>query len=751
MKTRKRNRCALLALVAALCLSVLAFCALSVSPTTTAEASHSSTGTNTVDEWNGTQESDNLINIGGDSTKSDGYELTSLGWNLGEQSNQIYSKARWYDNVGLDTAEYGWGIQAKGSSDDIGLKDFTKGVWYPITLSDADRVKANKGDLKVYAEAIYYRQNIAFCTHYISLKIFFLDADGKQLAVKEVTNTIDKSAYTLRVLGYNVPANTASMRYYVSNWGSHTARPFIGGMQCWLVDKTAPAAKDITLDKSGISDVANSVAITGDTVKYIVDFDEKVSVSSFGTAKLAIGGADANITGAGSLVTENGVSKVIYTFTLPELAKSGTMSLYSVSRLTVKDEAVNEFTYNNSSPSSGTLTFYKTMNVSSTLDKLTFKGNSTAVYGTDYTAMLTAATGYDLPSAITVKIGGTAAARAAYTYNKSTGAITIKATYIKGDITIEANGVAKQTQVTLDRNGGTGGSASVTATYDQELPLIDIPSLKGYTFLGYYTAANGGTQYYNGNGQGVRKCDFYSPITLFAQWKANEYSVKYIGNKPTNASSDLSGTMDNFKFSYDESGTLAKNKFTLKGYTFLGWATSASGNVVYQDGATIKNLSETDGDVISLYAVWKTNTYNVSYDSNKPSSASGISEGNTTRTSHTYDKIENLGTNRYSLVGWTFLGWAKTPEATEAEFEDAITVKNLTAIQDDEIKLYAVWKANAYTVSYNANKPTGASTSISGTMPETSFVYDKATRLHKSVTLLKATRSSAGHTKATTP
>ena len=737
MKTQKKNRCALSALVAALCLSVLAFCALSVSPTTTAEASHSSTGTNTVDEWNGTQESDNLINIGGDSTKSDGYELTSLGWNLGEQSNQIYSKARWYDNVGLDTAEYGWGIQAKGSSDDIGLKDFTKGVWYPITLSDADRVKANKGDLKVYAEAIYYRQNIAFCTHYISLKIFFLDADGKQLAVKEVTNTIDKSAYTLRVLGYNVPANTASMRYYVSNWGSHTARPFIGGMQCWLVDKTAPAAKDITLDKSGITDVANSVAITGDTVKYIVDFDEKISVDSYGTAKLAIDGTDAKITGAGSLVTENGASKIIYTFTLPELAKSGKLSLYSVSGLTIKDEAGNTLTYNNSSPASGMVTFYKTMSVTSKLGKLTFTGNAKAVYGTDYSATITAATGYNLPSAVTVKIGGTAASGSAYTYNKATGKITIKGSQIKGDIIVEANGVAKQTTVTLDRNGGAGGSASVTATYEQSMPTIDIPSLKGYTFLGYYTAANGGKQYYNGNGQGVLNCDFYSPITLYAHWKANEYSVKYIGNKPANASSSLSGTMENSSFTYDENETLTDSGYTLKGYSFLGWATTANGNVVYQDGAAVKNLSETNGATITLYAVWKANTYNVRYDSNKPRNASGIIEGNTATTSHTYDKIESLGTNRYSLVGWTFLGWAKNSDATAAEFEDTVTVKNLSDEDGGIVKLYAVWKANAYTVIFNGNKPAGASTSISGTMANVPLTYDNGENLPEVGYMLK--------------
>lgn len=707
-------------LITALCLSVLSFFALSTFPTTTAVASRSSLGTNTVDEWSGTQTTGNLITIGKGS-------LTSQGWTI---HSEINGEAKWYEDVKLETEGYGWGIQAAGSSDDIGNSDYDNGVWFPITLSEADKIKANKGDLTVSAAALYYCQT--WSTHYYSLKLFFYDANGGQIGLTEQKKkVVDKSAYPLNITDYAVPSNTASIRYYVSNWGNGTARPFIGGLTCTLTDKTAPAAKNVTLDNSGITDKTNNVAIPKDTVRYIVDFDEKVSVDSYGTAKLAIGGTDANITGAGSLVTENGVSKVIYTFTLPELTKSGTLSLHSVSGLTVKDEAGNSFAYNKSSPSSGTLTFYKTMNISSALNNLTFNGKATAVYGTDYTATLTAATGYDLPSAITVKIGGTAAASTAYTYNKSTGAITIKGAQITGDIIVEANGVAKQTKVTFDRNGGSGGTGSVTATYDAEMPMINVPTLKGYTFLGYFSETNGGKQYYNGNGQSTSQCDFFTPTTLYAHWRANEYSVKYAGNTPSEASTSLSGTMANSSFTYDENETLSEVGYTLEGYTFLGWATTASGNVAYENGATVKNLSETDGDTVTLYAVWKANIYNVRYDPNKPENASGIIEGNTGTTSHRFDKISNLGVNRYSLVGWTFLGWARTDNATAAEFEDAVTIKNLSSEEGGIVKLYAVWKANTYTVSYNDNKPTDASTSISGSMSTTSFVYDKSDSLAK--------------------
>ena len=37
---------------------------------------------------------------------------------------------------------------------------------------------------------------------------------------------------------------------------------------------------------------------------------------------------------------------------------------------------------------------------------------------------------------------------------------------------------------------------------------------------------------------------------------------------------------------------------------FMGWATSANGEVVYKDKASIKNLSNT-ATTITLYAVWQ--------------------------------------------------------------------------------------------------------------------------------------------------
>jgi uncharacterized repeat protein (TIGR02543 family) len=71
----------------------------------------------------------------------------------------------------------------------------------------------------------------------------------------------------------------------------------------------------------------------------------------------------------------------------------------------------------------------------------------------------------------------------------------------------------------LDRQGGTGGAESATATYGSAMPDIAVPTRTGFVFGGYYTAANGtGTQYYTAEGKSARAWDKTSATTLYAYW-----------------------------------------------------------------------------------------------------------------------------------------------------------------------------------------------------------------------------------------
>ena len=76
------------------------------------------------------------------------------------------------------------------------------------------------------------------------------------------------------------------------------------------------------------------------------------------------------------------------------------------------------------------------------------------------------------------------------------------------------------------------------------------------------------------------------------------YSVKFNANGG-------SGTMANESFTYGTARVLMPNAFTRTGYTFEGWATSASGAKVYNDKQSVSNLTQTSGAVVNLYAVWK--------------------------------------------------------------------------------------------------------------------------------------------------
>ena len=68
-------------------------------------------------------------------------------------------------------------------------------------------------------------------------------------------------------------------------------------------------------------------------------------------------------------------------------------------------------------------------------------GTVKATYGQAFTVTLTADSGYGLPAAVTVTVGGKAAtAGTDYTYTQSNGKIEFTAAQVTGAITITASG-----------------------------------------------------------------------------------------------------------------------------------------------------------------------------------------------------------------------------------------------------------------------------------------------------------------------
>ena len=78
----------------------------------------------------------------------------------------------------------------------------------------------------------------------------------------------------------------------------------------------------------------------------------------------------------------------------------------------------------------------------------------------------------------------------------------------------------KTYMVTLNPNGGTGGSSSVMATYDQSMPTAVAPSREGYIFNGYHDLPEGGNRYYTSSMASSTNWTHTTELILYAQWVA---------------------------------------------------------------------------------------------------------------------------------------------------------------------------------------------------------------------------------------
>ena len=80
--------------------------------------------------------------------------------------------------------------------------------------------------------------------------------------------------------------------------------------------------------------------------------------------------------------------------------------------------------------------------------------------------------------------------------------------------------------------------------------------------------------------------------------RAHIYSIVFDG-------SGASGSMDSLSCTYNEAVTLPSYGFTAPENTqFSGWAISENGEKVYDDEASVKNLTSEDNGSVTLYAVW---------------------------------------------------------------------------------------------------------------------------------------------------
>lgn len=186
------------------------------------------------------------------------------------------------------------------------------------------------------------------------------------------------------------------------------------------------------------------------------------------------------------------------------------------------------------------------------------------------------------------------------------------------------------------------------------------------------------------------------------------YTISFDGNGST------SGSMLSMEAcQYDTSYVLTENSFERTGYIFAGWNTAQDGSgTSYENEAEVMNLSATDGETITLYAQWQTETYTITYNLNGGTNNSG-NPGTYTITS------SDIILKNPTKTGHAFNGW----------YSDSACTNQITTIAEGSTgnrTFYAKWTANTYSVKFVGNGSTGGSMNNM-----TDRVYGKSFKLRK--------------------
>lgn len=270
-------------------------------------------------------------------------------------------------------------------------------------------------------------------------------------------------------------------------------------------------------------------------------------------------------------------------------------------------------------------------------------------------------------------------------------------------------------------------------------------------------------------------------ITVYAKWKAVGRVRYYLDASDANWNlGDDSGrivpestgskdkfidVIDNYTNGTDDTltgvqrFTIPQNAPTRTGYCFVGWfhssiskqpVTAGSGTYNFPYPGDFDPTESGKPDRVTFHAQWNPYTYQVVFDQNLDGQPGGTDQ--TVSQLFTYDtqaKLNDTGAGNGQMIanftrkGYTFLGWAKSPDAAAAEYQNGDIVSNWeigskgiawetnsagTVDNGKFLTLYAVWKASSYTVKFDPNVQNLGE--VTGSMAEQEFVYDLAQNLN---------------------
>jgi uncharacterized repeat protein (TIGR02543 family) len=236
-----------------------------------------------------------------------------------------------------------------------------------------------------------------------------------------------------------------------------------------------------------------------------------------------------------------------------------------------------------------------------------------------------------------------------------------------GDITLYAKWIINSYGIEYVLNDGENGDNPTTYTVETETIVLEDASRIGYTFGGWYTSDDF-------NGEAVTEITMGSvgDIRLYAKWIINSYTISF----DSEGGSEVDAITAEYGTNVSE-----PSEPTRAGYTFDGWYVDAAMTVVYE-------FTTMGAEDITLYAKWIINSYGIEYVLND-------GENGDNPTTYTVE-TETIVLEDASRIGYTFGGWY-----TSEDFNgEAVTEITMGSVGD--IRLYAKWIINSYTISFDS-------------------------------------------------
>ena len=267
-------------------------------------------------------------------------------------------------------------------------------------------------------------------------------------------------------------------------------------------------------------------------------------------------------------------------------------------------------------------------------------------------------------------------------------------TKLTSDATVYAKWTASACTVKYDAGGGQGSMPDQKFTFDVPQNLSPNAFTRdGYTFTGW-KRADTGDAYQDGQQVANLICTPNGGASFVAQWTPNAADINYNANPPAGRTAGGQGTA-NWTGHTGDTQAIGANGWTVDGYTFIGWNTSADGKgTAYAPGTTW-----TANGTLTLYAQWTPGQAGLTYDGN------GATGGKTDPQPGKTDEKINVRDNGFTRDGYTFVRWD-----TQAGCRGrAVDPGDEWTLQGSST-LYACWAGNAQTLAYHGNGATGGKT-----------------------------------------